>query len=216
MYGAVCSDCVKESLLKHLPLLKRTLEARYGSVLDQWLANGRFQGAHWVAGVDAQVSFERLASFVREVVRDAVAKGDIGMLLPGDDQSWKPIQINELLDSIYEQCEEEFRRFIASLLKAINNATTKEAERELIEVVSGKKRVSKRYVREEAISAVVLTDGTPLPMPAKALVEMRYRADGGRSEYATVEDGEVSSVWKEIEEALPVEIVKLIVEDSSF
>jgi hypothetical protein len=120
------------------------------------------------------------------------------------------------MDSIYEQCEEEFRRLIASLLKAINNAPTKEGERELIEVVSGKKRVSKRYLREEALSAAVLTNGTPLPLPARALIELRYRADGGRSEYATVEDGEVSSVWKEIEESLPEEIVKLIVDNNSF
>lgn len=215
MRGAVCPDCVKETLLKHLSLLKRTLEARYGSALDQWLASGRFQGARWAAGVDAQISRERLASFVREEVRDAVARGEVGIILSGDDQSWKPIQINELMDSIYGLCEEEFRRFIESLLKAINNAPTREVERELIEVVSGKKRVKKRYLREEAISAVMSSDGVPLPPQAKALIELRYRADGGRASYASVEDGEISSVWKEIGEALPEEIVRLICDDNS-
>jgi hypothetical protein len=214
MYGAACAECVKETLLKQLPLLKRTLEDKYGSMLDQWLACGRFLGAHWKAEIDLNVSHDRLRTFVREVVRDAVSKGEIQLSLPGGE-SWKPIQINQLMDSIYEQCEEEFRRFIAALLKAINNAPTKEAERELIEVVSGKKRVGKRYVREEALSAAVLTDGTPMPLPARALIELRYRADGGRSEYATVEGGEVTSVWKEIKEALPEEIIKLIAEDNS-
>ncbi|HEX8845124.1 MAG TPA: hypothetical protein VF791_10795 [Pyrinomonadaceae bacterium] len=215
MYGAVCAECAKETLLKYLPHLKRTLEDKYGSMLDQWLASGRFLEAHWKAEIDLNLSHDRLRTFVREVVRDAVSKGEIQLSLPGGE-SWKPIQTNQLLDSIYEQCEEEYRRLIASLLKAINNAPTKEGERELIEVVSGKKRVSKRYVREEAISAAVLNHSTPLPLPARALIELRYRADGGRSEYAAVEDGEISSVWKEIEEALPVEIVKLIVNDNSF
>jgi hypothetical protein len=60
---------------------------------------------------------------------------------------------------------------------------------------------------------VVLTDSTPLPLPAKALIELRYRADGGRYPYAKVETGEISSVWKELEASLPVEIVKLIEKD---
>lgn len=215
MYGDTCFECVNQTLLRHLPHLKRVLEDKYGSTLDQWLAGGRFLEAHWKAEVDLNVSHERLRTFVREVVRDAVAKGEIELSLPADE-SWKPIQINQLIDSIYEQCEEEFGRLIGSLLRAIRNARTEEVERELIEVVSGKKRVSKRYVREEAISAVVLTEGTPLPLPAKALIELRYRADGGRYPYAKVEDEEISSVWEEIKESLPVEVTKLIVKDSSF
>ena len=109
------------------------------------------------------------------MVRDAVTKEEIGLRLPGDDELWKPIRINQLMDSIYEQCGEEFRKLIELLLKASENAKTEEVERELIEAVSGRKRVSKRYVMEEAISAVALTDGTPLLPPAKALIELRYR-----------------------------------------
>jgi hypothetical protein len=214
MYGTVCSDCVKETLLEHLPHLKRVLEDKYGPTLDQWLANGRFLRAQWKADLDLLISRERLEDFIREVIKDAVIRGELGLTLPGDDQSWTPIQINELLDSVYEQREEEFRQFVASLSKAVSNAPTKEGERELIEVVSGKKRVSKRYLREEAISAVMITEGTPLPTPARALIELRYRADGGRASYASAGDGEVSSVWKEIKESLPEEIIRLIVEDS--
>lgn len=201
---------------EHLPLLKRTLEARYGSTLDQWLANGRFHEARWSAELDLLVSRERLAGFIRKLVRDAVTQGEVGIVLPGYDEFWKPIHINELLDSIDEQCQEEFRHFIASLSLAINNAPTKEAERELIEMVSGKKRVSRRSVRDAAISAVVITEGMPLPLPARALIELRYRADGGKSWYPNVEDGKISSVWREIGELLPEEIDELIVKDNSF
>jgi hypothetical protein len=210
MYGDICSNCIEETLLEHLPLLKLTLEARYGSMLDQWLADGRFHKARWSAELDLLVSQERLAGFVRNLIRDALTQGEAGIVLPIYDEFWKPIHINELLDSINEQCQEEFRHFIASLFKAINNAPTKEAERELIEMVSGKKRVRKRSVRDDAISAVMITEGTPLPLPAKALIELRYRADGGRDWYPNVEDGKISSVWREIEGELPPDIVELI------
>lgn len=213
MHRDICSDCIEETLHEHLPLLKRTLEARYGSTLDQWLANGRFHDARWSAELDLLVSRERLAGFIRKLVRDAVTQGEVGIVLPGYDEFWKPIHINELLDSIGEQCQEELRHFIASLFKAIDNASTKEAERELIEMVSGKKRGRRKSVRDAAISAVVITEGTPLPLPAKALIELRYRADGGRDWYPNVEDGKISSVWREVKESLPEEIVKLISKD---
>lgn len=203
-------------MLEHLPLLNRTLETRYGSMLDQWLDNGRFLQAHWRAELDLLACQERLADFVRKLLRDAVTQGEVGIVLPIYDEFWKPLQIKELLKSIDEQCQEEFRRFIASLSQAINNAGTREAERELIEMVSGKKRVSKRSDRDEAISAAVMTESTPLPLPARALIELRYRAEGGRSWYPNVEEGKISSVWKEIEEALPEEARRLICDDNSF
>ena len=90
-----------------------------------------------------------------------------------------------------------------SLAEAINSAPTAEAERELIEIVSGKRHVSDREIRDEAISAVMITEGTPLPLPAKALIELRYRSDGGRASYIRVEEDEISSVWREVEESLP-------------
>jgi hypothetical protein len=214
MLGDACSECVKEILLKHLPLLKRALEDKYGASLDQWLAHGRFSKANWKAETDFQVSQDRLKTFIREIVRESVAKGDITLELPRN-VSWKPIQFNQLLDSIYEQCGVQFEYLIGSLLQAISNAPTEEAERELIEIAYGKKRVNKRYLREEAISALVLTDTTPLPLPMKALIEIRYRADGGRHPYTKVMEGEISSVWKEIEASLPEEIVRLIANNNS-
>src|ERR1051325_530685 len=90
MFGAACSECVKEILLKPLPTLKRALEDKYGAALDHWLARGRFPKAQWKAEADFQVSQDRLKTFVREIVRESLAKGDVALELPGN-VSWKPI-----------------------------------------------------------------------------------------------------------------------------
>lgn len=209
MYGEVCSECVRDTLLKHLPTLKRALEDKYGTSLDQWLARGRFPKAQWKAEANFQVSQDRLKTFVREIVRESLSKGDVALQLPGG-VSWKPIQTSQLMDSIYEQCGAQFEQLIESLLQAIGNASTEEAERELIDIAYGKKRLNKRYLREEAISALVSADAAPLSLPVKALIEIRYRADGGRHPYIKVTNGEISSVWKEIEALLPEEVAKLI------
>ena len=216
LHGAVCSDCVEESLLGRLPLLKRTLEANYGPAVDQWLADGRFLHARWNAGLNLLVTRERLQDFVKDVIKEAVDKGELGLSLPGDDELWKPTAIEELLDAVYEQCREGIQELNKSLAEAISGAPTREAERELIEIVSGRRHVDSQEIRDEAISAVMITEGTPLPLPAKALIELRYRSDGGRASYIRVEEDEISSVWRDIEESLPEEIVKLICDDNSF
>lgn len=54
--------------------IKRTLEAKYGSVLDQWLANGQFLQADWRSGLNLLASQERLVGFIRKLVRDAVSQ----------------------------------------------------------------------------------------------------------------------------------------------
>jgi hypothetical protein len=210
--AGVCLDCLKEALVERLPLLKRTLEDKCGTELDKWLANGRFNGVRWVAAIKIDPTTARMTDLVREVVREAVAKEEVYLGLPSGE-SWTPIQLTGLLDSVYEQCQEAFCWLYATLINAIKNAPTKEAERELIEVVSGKKRVGKRYVREDALSAVVLTGGTPLPLQARVLIDLRYRADGGKSLYAEADHGEISSVWREIEADLPPDIVWLITTD---
>ncbi|MGB7923489.1 MAG: hypothetical protein WCF57_09610 [Pyrinomonadaceae bacterium] len=215
MYGDACAGCVEATLLKYLPHLKHTLEDKYGAVLDQWFAHGHFIQANWNAGIDLFVCRERLKGLVREIVRDAIGLGEIALNL-AFDQSWKPIRNYQLLEFVQEQCEEDIMGLLGALFLAIETAPTAEAERELIEVVSGKKRVNKWYVREEAISALVLTKGTPLSLPIKALIELRYRSDGGRSAYAKVEDGQISSVWKEIDEFLPTEVARLICANRSF
>lgn len=209
IHVAVCSECARETLLKYLPALKRALEDKYGTTLDEWLARGRFPKAQWKAVADFQVSQDRLKTFIREIVRESLGKGDVALQLPGS-VSWKPIQTSQLMDSIYEQCGTQFEQLIGALLQAISNASTEETERELIELACGKKRVNKRYLREEAISALVSTDAAPLSLPIKALIEIRYRADGGRHPYTKVTKGEISSVWREIEAVLPSEIARLI------
>jgi hypothetical protein len=212
MLRDVCLDCIKETLVEHLPLLRRALEERYGPTLDEWLASGRFNEAKWAATIKIDTVADRLTDLVREVVREAVRKEEISLSLPSGE-SWTPIQINGLLDSVYEQCQKAFTMFYVALTDAIKQAPTREAERELIEVVSGKKRVGKRYVREDGLSAVVLTEGNPLPLQAKVLLDLRYRADGGRSLYAEALEGEISSVWRDIEADLPPDIVWLITTD---
>lgn len=209
MHGEVCSECVRGTLLKHLPTLKRALEDKYGAALDEWLAGGHFPRAKWKVEADFQVSQDRLRTFIREIVRESLAKGDVVLQLPGG-VSWNPIQTSQLMGSIYEQCEAQFEQLIQSLLQAISNASTEEAERELIELAYGKKRVNKRYLKEEAISAIVSADAAPLSLPIKALIEVRYRADGGRHPYTKVTNGEISSVWLEIEAVLPSEIAGLV------
>ena len=72
----------------------------------------------------------------------------------------------------------------------------------------GEKAVNQRHVREEAISALVLTDTIQLPI--SALIELRYRVDGGKVPYAKLKYGEISSVWRDIQEMLPEEISMLI------
>jgi hypothetical protein len=215
MYDEVCVDCVEQTLLQHLPRLKRALEENYGLMLDRWLARGRMIKANWVTHAEFQVSRDRLRKLLRETIKEAVDKGLIELELPGNE-SWNPTKTDQMMEHVYQQCTDELQQSItSSIVKSISTAPTEEAERDLIEVAYGKKRMRKRYVREEAISAIALSKGTILPVPMKALLELRYRADGGRSDYVEVSDGEISSVWKAIAEALPAEIVKLISADNS-
>lgn len=213
LYGDTCAECVEGILLKHLPLLKRSLEDKYGEMLDQWLSSGRFLGAEWTFDLDLYACREQLASFLRKLIHGAISKGEIELkLLPGE--SWRPIQALQLLNFVQEQCEGHLLRLLGSVFSAIKEAPTEEAERELIEIVSGKRRVNKRHIREEAISALVLTDSIRLPI--RALIELRYRVDGGRFPYAKLREGEVSSVWGEISEVLPEGIDRLITAENNW
>jgi hypothetical protein len=211
MYSDTCAECVEGILLKYLPLLKQALEDKHGDLLDQWLSSGRFLEAQWTFDVDLYACREQLASFLRKLICGAISKGEIELkLLPGE--SWGPIHAPQFLNFVQERCEGHLLRLLGSVFNAIKEAPTEEAEREMIEIVSGKRRVNKRHIREEAISALVLTDGIRLPI--KALIELRYRADGGRFPYAKVMDGQISSVWRVVEESLPAEVAKLICDDN--
>jgi len=213
MYGETCAKCIEGILLKHLPLLKRALEDKYGEMLDQWLSTGRFLGAEWTFDLDLYACREQLASFLRKLIRGAISKGEIELkLMPGE--SWRPIHAPQFLNFVQDRCEGHLLRLLGSVFSAIKEAPTEEAERELIEIVSGKRRVNKRHVREEAISALVLTDSIQLPI--SALIQLRYRVDGGRFPYAKLKDGEISSVWGEIQETLPEEISMLITAENNW
>lgn len=215
MYDEVCGDCVEQILLQHLPRLKQVLEERHGSMLDRWLARGSLIDTKWVAQDKFQVSRERLKKLLGDTIKEAVEKGLIELELPGNE-SWNPTRSDQLMEHIYQQCTGKLQQSITgSIVKALSTAPTEEAERDLIEVAYGKRRVRKRYVREEALSALALSKGTILPVPMKALLELSYRVDGGRSDFVEVSDGEISSVWDVIREALPAEIVKLISDDNS-
>jgi hypothetical protein len=211
----VCPDCVEVTMLKLLPQLKRTLEDHFGATLDNWLACGGLPNAKWSVEPNFQVKPERLKSFIREIVREAVAKGEIELQLD-HHEGWKPIQIHQLLDSLFEQCEEQAGQLTSWLIEAIGNAPTEEAGRELIELAWGKKRVAKRYLRDEAITALVTTKAAHLPLPLIALLEMRYRVGGGRESFTQILEGEISSLWTKISEPLPEEVAKLICQDESF
>jgi hypothetical protein len=213
LLGELCLDCINETLLARLPLLRRTLEDKYGPALDEWLAGGRILGAQWVADPDLLIGRERLEDFVREVIKEVADKEGLGLSLPGDDELWRHSRTDELVDWVRAWCREELHRVNESLAEAISRAPTPEAERELIEIVSGGRRVESQEIRDDAISAVMITEGTPLPFPAKALIELRYRSDGGRASYVRVADDEISSVWREIEADLPPDLGRLITTD---
>jgi len=213
LYSDTCAECIEEILLKHLPLLKRALEDKYGEMLDQWLSSGRFLEAQWTFDLDLYACREQLASFLRKLIRGAIDKGEIELkLMPGE--SWRPIDTPQLLNFVQERCEGHLLRLLGSVFSAIKEAPTEEAERALIEIVSGKRRVNKRHVREEAISTLVLTDGIRLPI--RALIELRYRVDGGRFPYTKLKESKISSVWRELPEALPEGMDRLITTDNNW
>jgi len=211
----LCQGCLSKTLIKRLPRLKRTLEMRYGAKLDTWLAGGKLYQSIWAVTADFQVNRDRMKSLLKDVVREAVESDDLRLSLT--DENWKPIQFDPLMAHIYEQCVEELQQVITRLLvDALATAPTAEAERELIEVASGKQRVRNRYVREEAVIALASSKSTPMLLPAKALIEMRYLADKGKELYTDLVDGKISSVWDEVKDSLPEEVAKLISTDGTF
>lgn len=212
----LCRECLTKTLLKRLPQLKHALEMKHGDVLDSWLAEGKLVQSGWQISDDLQVRREGVKGLLREIVLDAVAREEIALCLP-KDEVWKPIEIDSLMVHVYEQCVDRVRLFINELLvEAVRSAPTEESERELVDIVSGKKRVKHRYVRERAVEALTLSKAAPFQLPAIALIEMRYQADKGREFYTELLDDKLSSMWDEVRELLPEEIAKLISADSTF
>lgn len=205
----VCEDCIKQTLLSHLPRLRRVLEDKYGHLLDEWLARGPFIRARWIVDDQFQLGRHRTMDLLKEIVSEAVTRGQIIFDLPGED-FWQPTGIDQLMEHIYERCEEPLQQLLESLKDAVCSAPAEEAERELVEVATGRKRVSKRHRREAAIIALSFNIRLPRGAQMSALLCMRYQSDKGRDAYAELVDGEISSVWREVEEELPKEVKKLI------
>lgn len=102
------------------------------------------------------------------------------------------------------------------LTEAISQALTEEAERELIELAWGKKRVARRHLRDEAITALAAPGAVPLLLELRALLELRHRVGGGRESLTQIWEGEISSVWAKVKELWPEEVARLICKDESF
>lgn len=212
----LCHKCLTKVLLKHLPRLKRALELKHGAVLDSWLAEGKLVQSSWYVSDDLQVSNERVKDILRETVRESIAREEIALRLP-KDENWKPINIDSLVNHVYEQCVDRLQQFIAGIIvRAVRSAPTEKSEQELVHIVAGKRRVKHRYVRERAVEVLTLSKATPFPLPAIALIEIRYQADNGEELYTELIDGKLSSVWDEVRETLPEEISKLISTEDKF
>lgn len=216
IYEGACESCVNQTLLKLLPLLRRRLEVNFGEMLDNWLTIGQFYKAAWKARDDFRIKRARLKSYLRGVVEDAIEETEIQLCLDSDEL-WKATRIDEMMEHLYKQCINELEPLIAeSIKRALDTAPTEEAEREVIEVVSGRQRVRKRYIRDRAIDTLTSSDKNLIPYRAKVLAALRYRSDRDRELYTELADGRISSVWREVEDLLPKEVAKLIVEDDSF
>lgn len=210
--GSTCSDCVMPLLLPHWPRLVEVLEQRYGRQLDKWLGGGRFKDLWWEVSKNFTVPAETLRAFIRKVIEDAVSKEEI-LLDPPGSCSWVPSETEELVEAVSAQCRTQLRRLITKhLAKAIKNAPTLKAERELIETVIGARENKAPNHLDDTISAAVNTTANPLPYPARVLMDIRYRPNKQVEVefYSEFLYGEVDAVWREIEDELPSDVVALI------
>lgn len=214
IYGKVCGACVEQTLRRLLPDLLRVLEERYGQRLDEWVASGRFTAACWEVEVEFGVSQECLLPFLTSVIRDAFRRRTVALELPHADP-WVPFDAAPLAAAINERCGEGLRHLLAQHLAiALCAAPTLAAERELIEVMSGRKRATRRR-RQGALDAAAYSTGNPLWGSAGVLVQLRYGGEGDVEPYTEVWEGEIDPVWREIEELLPEEVRALLPEGES-
>jgi hypothetical protein len=216
VFQELCRECLTNVLVKQLPRLKRALEMKHGAVLDSWLAEGKLVQSGWQVSDDLKVTEQLVKDLLKAAVQDAVAREEIALRLP-KDETWKPIELESLMSYIYKQCVDSLSQFITQLLvEAMSSAPTEEAERELVDIVSGKKKARHRYLRERAVEVLTLSKATPFTLPAIALIEMRYQADKGKELYTELVDDKISSVWDEVRDSLPEEVAKLISADNTF
>jgi hypothetical protein len=176
-----------------MPRLIDTLEQRYGRQLDEWLEAGRFTSSSWTLSPQFQVSEERARCFVTNVVTDAFDGGAI---------------------AVYERCGEGLRLFVTrALTETLNGLPTHAAERELIETVMVRRPTDAPRRRQAAVEAAAFSSASPLPGPAKALLELRYGTD--YRHLTECWEGEIDPVWREVAELLPPEVAALIPDEGT-
>jgi hypothetical protein len=207
--SGVCPPCVEGALRRLLPDLARALEGRYGRQLDEWLACGRFTVACWEVEPEFGIGERRLLAFLTEVVRDAFRARTVSLELPHADP-YVPADAAGLASAINGRCGRGLRLLLAQHLAiAIRGAPTLLAERELVEVMSGRRGATRRG-RREALDAAAFTTANPLRGAAAVLLQLRYGARRDVAPYTEVSEGEIDPVWREVEELLPEEVAVLL------
>jgi hypothetical protein len=208
MHVNVCLSCVESTLRGLAPLLTDTLEERYGQLLDEWLEMGRFTSASWTLSSQFQVSEERMRHFVTHLVADALGGGAIALSLPSSD-GWVPSHSAEFTDIVYDRCGEPLRRLVThSLTETLGGLPTRAAERELIETAAGRRHSDTQRRRQSAVEAAAFSSASPLPDPARALLEFRYGTDCRH--FSQCWEGKIDPVWREVAGLLPAEVAALI------
>jgi hypothetical protein len=214
IYDKVCESCVVNTLRRLLPQLTRALEERYGRQLDEWVASGRFTAACWEVEPEFGVSEECLLPFLTSVIRDAFRRRTVALELPHADP-WVPADAAPLAAAINERCGEGLRHLLAQHLAiALCAAPTLTAERELIEVMSGGRRATRRR-RQGALDAAAYSTANPLWGSAGVLLQLRYGGEQDIEPYTEVWEGDIDPVWREIEELLPEEVRALLPEGAT-
>ncbi len=204
----VCLSCVEGTLRGFVPRLTDTLEERYGQLLDKWLETGYFTSASWTLSSQLRVSEERVRHFVTHLVADALGEGAIALSLPTSD-GWVPSHSEELTDVVHERCGERLRLLVTHMLtETLGGLPTRAAERELIETAAGRRHSDTPRRRQAAVEATAFSSASPLPDPARALIEIRYGADCRH--FTKCWEGKIDPVWREVAELLPAEVAALI------
>jgi hypothetical protein len=141
-------------------------------------------------------------------VSDALVSDAIALSLPRSD-GWASTLSDELREAVYERCGEDLRRFLTlTLAEALGRLPTEAAERELIETVGGHRPSNTLRHRQAAVEAAAFSSASPLPGPARALLEIRYATD--YRHFIECWEGQIDPVWREITDLLPVEVLPLV------
>jgi hypothetical protein len=204
----ICLSCVEDTLRSLVPRLTVTLEKRYGRLLDDWLEEGRFTSASWMLKPQFRVSEERARRFVTDLMADALGENAIALSLPRSD-GWASPLSDELRDAVYERCGEGLRRLLTrTLAEALGKLPTGPAERDLIETAVGRRPSDTPRRRQAAVEATAFSSASPLPGPARALLELRYGDDCRH--FTECWEGEIDPVWRELAQLVPAEVLALI------